>query len=301
MRPLTALCALALAANFACIARSALHQAPPAAREHRDVAYYSGEDFDDAKHRLNVFVPKGDGPHPIIVFAHGGGWFFGDRKELTDVYSKLGRRFAARGILTLVISYRLAPKHQHPAQIKDVARAVAWAFGHAHRYRGDQKRIFLMGHSAGAQLMALAACDPSWLGAHGLSPRELAGVIPISGPYDVRGLGRSHVTGATLVAPAFGKNSSAWREASPVSHLRAAVPPPFLVAWADGDFEVLRRHARAFVAALRSRGAKVQTAEAPFKGHFTVAMDLGEPGDPLGDEIERFVHHGRPSLQTTPQ
>lgn len=108
-----------------CVLRSAVHDDPKAAREVINVAYYTGPDADQAKHRLNLFVPEAPGPRPVVVFVHGGGWIFGDRNIAFDQYTKVGRRLAQRGYLAAIISYRLAPTHKHPAQIEDVARAVA--------------------------------------------------------------------------------------------------------------------------------------------------------------------------------
>lgn len=283
-----------------CIVRSAIKQAqlPAGGQEVRDLAYYDGPDFDDQKHRLNVFVPPGKGPHPVIVFVHGGGWFFGDRAERTEPYTKLGRRFASRGILTVVISYRLSPKHKHPAHIEDVSRAVAWTFANVEKYGGDKGRIHLMGHSAGAQLVSLAACDPRWLGKHELQPSQLAGVIAISGPFDVKHLGRSLFTNMVLVVPAFGDDVKNWRDVSPATHLGEGDPPPFLVAWADGDPEILRHDGRLFATALQRRGVPVEVYETPYKGHFSVITDLGEEEDLLGDVVTNYVFSSKTKTKT---
>lgn len=296
--------AVVLSLSTGCIVRSAIKSAqlPEGGKELRDIAYYSGEGFDDQKHRLNVFVPPGPGPHPVIVFVHGGGWFFGDRAERTEPYTKLGRRFAGRGVLTVVTSYRLSPQHKHPAHIEDVSRAVAWAFANVEKYGGDKSRIHLMGHSAGAQLVSLAACDPSWLAKHDLSPAQLAGVIAISGPFDVKRLGSSMFTNVLLVVPAFGTDREQWRRVSPASHLNEATPPRFLVAWADGDPEILRQDGRKFADALAKRGVPVEVYRTPYKGHFSVITDLGEEEDLLGDVVTQYVFsapQGRGSTATT--
>lgn len=246
---------LALLVANGCIARSVIvsTELPAGAREVRDVAYYAGTDFDEQKHRLNLFVPAGEGPHPVVVFVHGGGWFFGDRVELTDPYSRLGRRLASHGILSVIVSYRLSPKHKHPAHIEDVARAIAWTQSNIPSYGGDPSAIFLMGHSAGAQLVSLAACDPRWLRPHGLRPSQIAGVIAISAPFDVANLGRLPGTGIALVQPAFGPSRETWSAVSPSTHLGRSTPPRFLIAWADGDFETstLLHHWRLWTASPR--------------------------------------------------
>ncbi len=269
---------------------------PEGGREIRDLKYFDGPGFDDAKHRLNVYVPKGSGPFPVVVFAHGGGWFFGDRNQAGGPYIKLGRRLAARGILAVVVSYRLAPEHQHPAHIEDVTRSIAWTFAHAAEYGGDPARIFAMGHSAGAHLVSLAATDPRWLAPYGLSPDRLKGVIGVSGPYDVHRLGSSTLFGGLpMIHRAFGQDHDLWRDVTPMNHVSDGPLPPFLLAYADGDPEILRRAARSFEEALKGRKAAVKVfATEDLDDHFSVITNFAAPGNPLGDEAEAFIFSRAP-------
>lgn len=264
---------------------------PEGARVLRDVPYHVGTDFDDEKHRMNVFIPPGDGPHPVIVFAHGGGWWFGDRNAHFKLYDRLGARLAKRGILTVVPSYRLTPPYKHPAHIVDVSRAIAWTVRNISGHGGDPQRVFAMGHSAGAQLVALAAMDRRWLREVGLTPDAMKGVIPISGPYDVTRLGRAlFFGGALMVHPAFGTRRQLWSEVSPLKYLRRSEPPPpFLCLWADGDPAMLRDDSARFAQALSRAGVPVEEHVATFKGHISVIMDLADEGDELGDAIEEYV------------
>lgn len=289
MRPLLPLLALLLCGS-GCIVWSQAKQLgdKPAARELHDLPYLAGPDFDPAKHALDLYVPEGPGPHPVLVFVHGGGWRVGDRTWGT--YESTGRRFAARGFLTVIVSYRIAPAHRHPVLVQDVAASIAWVLEHAAEHGGDPTRIVLSGQSAGAHLALLATTDPRWLAAHGRSARELAGIVGISGPYELVELGRSRVfAGLPLVEPAFGPDEATWREASPPRWAGSAPMPPVLFAWADSDPEVLQRQGEAAAKLYAARGVVVTTTIARFKDHLTSVMDLGEPGDALGDEVERFV------------
>ena len=259
-------------------------------REVRDVAYWNGADFDSAKHRLDVYVPKGDGPHPVLLFVHGGGWRLGDRQQLGGNYIKLGRRLASQGVLTIVISYRLAPGFKHPAQVQDVARALGWTLEHAHDYGGDPTRVFAMGHSAGAHLVTLAATDPRWLEEVGHSPAQLRGVIGVSGPYDIEHLGRSTLFGALpMVIPAFGREPAVWRDAMPANHLKTGVTPPFLLAWADGDPELVRRDTVRFAEALKRTHRDVTLFESSFDDHFSVITDFACGSNPLAERVMQFM------------
>lgn len=259
---------------------------PPGAREIKDVTYFRGPAADADKHRLDIFIPVGRRAHPVLVFIHGGAWTRGDRGTAFDVYRKLGRKLAARGILTVVPSYRLAPRHKYPAFVRDAARALAWVQRNIGRYGGAVDKIFLMGHSAGAQIAALLACAPRFLKGAGADPARIAGVVGISGPYDIAFMAKDV---PDLTRKAFGADRRIWRDASPATHLGRDRLPLFLIARGSRDPQALQHQARAFVKALRQSGATVTTFEAAERNHFTIIIRLAEPGDSLGDAIESFI------------
>jgi acetyl esterase/lipase len=132
---------------------------------------------------LDVYRPvAADRAAPVVVFFHGGEWKRGTRAE----YRFVGRRLAGQGMVAIIADYRMYPRTTFPGFVEDGAAAVAWAVAHAARYGGDPERVFVAGHSAGAQIAALIGTDARYLRAHGLAPRDLAGVIGLSGPYDFR-------------------------------------------------------------------------------------------------------------------
>lgn len=104
-----------------------------------------------ARNRLDIYRPDGDGPAPVLVFVHGGGFLKGDKGGAADwPNANVGRMAAQAGFLGVVINYRLAPDHVWPAGSEDVAAAVAWLKVHAASHGGDPDRIALAGTSAGA-------------------------------------------------------------------------------------------------------------------------------------------------------
>lgn len=286
-----------------CMFRSTLRgaEAPAPGGELLNVKYFDGEGFDEKKHRLDVYKPKGEGPFPVLVFVHGGGWFFGDRQQFFEPYEKLGRRLAAAGVIAVVVSYRLAPEHKHPKAVEDVAAAFAHVFERAAQWGGDPERIFGMGHSAGAHLLALAASDPSYLLARGHRPSEFRGVVPISGPYDVSHLGRSVVTAFPMVRPAFGDDAAKWELACPAHYVKKFAPPPMLLAYADGDPDLLRKDAHRFYEQLLSAGREVVLFEAPFDDHFSEITDFGLTDNKLTQTVLQFIREGQlPKLPRPP-
>src|SRR5215468_6415692 len=109
----------------------------------------------------DIAVPFGPGPHPVLVYFHGGGWTMGSPKT----HLRLGREFAAAGYLTINLDYRRAPKYRFPAAFDDCVFATRWAVENAARYGGDAKRLAVGGDSAGGNLAAAVtahlASDPS--------------------------------------------------------------------------------------------------------------------------------------------
>src|SRR5262245_18228170 len=150
----------------------------------RDITYYEGDDADQVKHKLDLYLPKGQKDFPVLFFVHGGAWSMGD-KRFFGVYSSFGKQFAKHGIGTVVTNYRLSPGVQHPEHIKDVARAFAWTQKNIANHGGKADQIFVCGHSAGGHLVALLATDETYLKAVGLGLNTIRGVIPISGVYQV--------------------------------------------------------------------------------------------------------------------
>lgn len=118
---------------------------------HPDIEYSqaAGESL-----RLDASIPEGDGPFPIAILIHGGGWGSGDKAADFDTLSK---PLTDSGIAWFSANYRLAPKHPWPACFDDVQSAIRWVKQNATSYSVDPKRIALIGYSAGGQLAALAA------------------------------------------------------------------------------------------------------------------------------------------------
>ena len=101
----------------------------------------------------DVVVPKGAGPHPVLVYLHGGGWVCGSPKT----HKKLGHRFAEAGYLVFNVDYRLAPEHPFPTPFEDCLAAVRFAHREAARFGGDPARLAIGGDSAGGNLSAAVA------------------------------------------------------------------------------------------------------------------------------------------------
>jgi acetyl esterase/lipase len=126
---------------------------------------------------VRVYTPAGDGPFPVIVYYHGGGWVIADK----NVYDGGARSLAkAANAVVVSVDYRLAPEHKFPAQHEDALATYRWAATNAASIKGDPKRLALAGESAGGNLAvatAVAARD-----ARLPAPRAVLSVYPIAQP-----------------------------------------------------------------------------------------------------------------------
>jgi acetyl esterase len=119
-------------------------------------AFHEGvlvREVDGERVTADIVVPKGDGPHPVLVYLHGGGWICGS----PGTHRKLGYRFAEAGYLVVNVDYRLAPEAPFPAPFDDCVHAIRWAAEVAAQYGGDASRLAVGGDSAGGNLSAAAA------------------------------------------------------------------------------------------------------------------------------------------------
>ncbi len=245
-----------------------------------DLDYYKGDDADKVKHKLDLYLPKGQKDFPVLFFVHGGAWRQGD-KNFFGVYSSLGKFYARRGIGTVVTNYRLSPKVTHPEHIKDVARACAWTVKNISKYGGDPAAIFPCGHSAGGHLVSLLATDRSYLKAEGIDKEEaIRGVIPISGVYRIPERGMQTV---------FGNDPKAARLAGPIEHVRSGLPP-FLILYADRDLAPCGKvPSEAFGKALKDKECRASTREIKDSNHMKIIVSVARAGDSVSDAILGFI------------
>lgn len=259
------------------------------------VAYVSGSGTDPVKHTLDLYRPRRRKDLPVLLFFHGGVWQTGDKAQ----YRHIGETFARRGILTAVANYRLSPGVRHPAHVQDAARAVAWIVRHAAEYGGRPDRVFLSGHSAGGHLVTLLLFDEQYLQAVKVNPQALAGVIPLSGVFDLRAPmdDTSEGGAAVYIHPPFGKDRRTLESASPIRRLRKA-HVPLLVILAGADYQAMQAQSQRFVEAAKQRGLPVTFETVAGRGHFELVQAIGKPGDATTDLIEQFVLNPPPPGRT---
>lgn len=212
---------------------------------------------------LDVYRPQGAARDaPVVVFFYGGGWQRGMRAQ----YRFVGRRLAQHGVLAIVADYRTYPRATFPGFVEDGARAVRWARDNAAVHGGDPRRLFVMGHSAGAQIGGLIATDATYLRGVGMRRDDLAGFIGLAGPYDF-------VIGA--YAPVFGAPAQ-WPRAMAYNFVDGGAPPLLLVHGQRDDV-VLPRNSTRLAQKARGAGVRAELALLPEGTHTTPMQAFYDP------------------------
>lgn len=245
----------------------------------------------DQLQKLDFYPATVTKPAPLVIFVHGGGWKHGDKGNATGQlkaphYNGQGYHFAS-------INYRLVPDATVEQQAADVASAVAKLLAEAERLKIDRRKVVLMGHSAGAHLVALVGTDPQYLRAAGLSYADIKGVIPLDGAaYNVaEQMDENALLMGDTYAQAFGTDPERQKALSPTLHAAAPNAPSFLIlhvqrrdgtAQSKGLGEALRRAGTdATVQGFDGRG---------LQGHAEINRKLGDPDYPATPVVDAWLN-----------
>ncbi|HQU41961.1 MAG TPA: alpha/beta hydrolase, partial [Pirellulales bacterium] len=202
---------------------------------HHDLAYTEPK---NERQTLDVYAPAEGQAHPVVFWIHGGGWQQGDKSSVAHK----PQAFVERGFVFVSTNYRLLPNVDMQTIFRDVAKSLGWVYKHIAEYGGDPRRIFVMGHSAGAQLAALISIDDRYLKAEGVPLAALKGCVPVDGDtYDVPAIietaeTRRRVHGQPQAKfghrEKFGDDPAKHRDFSAVTHVaKDKGIPPFLILY----------------------------------------------------------------------
>ncbi|MBW2371516.1 MAG: alpha/beta hydrolase [Deltaproteobacteria bacterium] len=238
----------------------------------------------------DVVVPPGAGPHPVLVYLHGGGWVCGS----PSTHRKLAHRFAEAGYLVFNVDYRLAPEHPFPTPLDDCIEAIRWAARTAPEYGGDPSRLAVGGDSAGANLSAASAiqlagdpaCPKAALLIYGVFDFATIGDMPdeLAATGPMLELGERLV--GMMVEAYLGPDRSEALLADPrISPLHAAhrLPPSHVMV---GTADPLARQAEALAKALAAADVAHEHHVDHGMPHGYVQMEFLAPTRPA---IERMV------------
>jgi acetyl esterase/lipase len=254
--------------------------------------------YADPAHKLQVldiYAPSGVKDLPVVFWIHGGGWRVGDK---TEVHVK-PRVFTERGFVFVSTNYRLLPQVEMDVLIRDVAKSLGWVHKNIAQYGGDPGRIFVMGHSAGAQLAALLCTDDRLLKAEGVSFDNLKGCVPLDGDtYDLPAIIMTAELSQTLHGlplpeyghrAKFGNDPKKHIDFSAVTHVaKGKGIPPFLILHITENPNTTAQ-ARRLGAVLNDAGIPVQVFGARETTHNMLNANIGLPDDPATKELWKFL------------
>jgi acetyl esterase/lipase len=232
--------------------------------------------------RLDLYLPEGSGPFPVIVWVHGGGWTSGD-KQLDSDSPPL--RQTARGYAVASVNYRLSQEAKFPAQIQDCKTAVRWLRAHAAEHNLDPTRIAAWGSSAGGHLAALmgTSTGASELEGDGGNPDQssrVQAVVDWFGPADLLRMNADSLgfpcnlidhnsafsPESLLIGCAVQTCAEKAGRASPIAYA-SADDPPFLIMHGLEDCLVGPKQSQRLQDALRAAGVQSRLKFIEGAGH----------------------------------
>ncbi len=242
----------------------------------------------NARHnlQLDVYTPrKIKEPKKVLIFVHGGNWIHGKK----SIYPFFGKGMARKGIIGVVINYRLSPATNNEGMATDVAEAVKWVKENCSSFGGDPGSLYISGHSAGAQLAALVATDDRYFEKLGIkNPIKGTVLIDAFGLDMYRYFSLSKNENDTMYRRVFSNDPATWKKASPAYHLSKSMPP-FIIFMGGKTYPVIKQMNEAFYA----EAVKYQPAT-PFiivkrKRHVPMIFQFINPGARAYKQILSFM------------
>ena len=236
------------------------------------------------------YYPAKAAKAPLVLFVHGGGWKRGD-KRMMDGSAKLSH-WREQGYAVASLNYRLVPKAKVEDQAADVAAGLAALIKQAPRLGFDATRVVLVGHSAGAHLVALVGTDPQWLRGAGLDFGAIDGVVPLDGAgYLVPAqMDKNAMVLGDTYQQAFGTDPVRQLALSPTNHAAAPNAPAFLILHVQRDDA--KQQSEGLADALRRAGTPVEVHAIPgrgLEGHMEINRKLGEADYPATPIVDRWL------------
>ncbi len=236
------------------------------AYQHNESGY--GENL---RHRYDSYLHLNQAEaRPKIIFLYGGGWQSGDRKDFRFVADTL----CVLGFDVYVPDYRLYPEVRFDVILEDVVAAVDAIMNEI------EGPVFIMGHSAGAQLGALLSLNADLL----QSPERILGFIGLAGPYDFYPFTEDHHW--DLFAP-----EEAYPSSQPVNYVRANAPPLLLLHGKD-DTRVRRGHSKSLMEKQLAVGGRASREVYDKMGHIDIILSftiLRRRNSRVVTDLQRFV------------
>lgn len=244
---------------------------PDGVKAYRDIVYQTNPGY--RPQVVDIYVPASPGPHPLVLYVHGGGWQGGHTRHsgaLTD-FPKVLASLAAEGFTVASLEYRLSSEARFPGQLQDSNAALRFLRGHAADYRIDSARVGVWGGSAGGHLAALTAltCKDTALDPAAAGDGCVQAAVTWYGVFDFTGMTATpdgNAAGAKLLGCDRTCPEDKVRGVSPVTYIDAK-DPPFLLIHGDDDKVVPVAQSHLGEAALKKAGIPVSAIYIPGVDH----------------------------------
>ena len=241
----------------------------------------------DEANTLNIFY-KNDyiKNKPVLIFIHGGSWSSGKK----ETYWWLGRNFARKGIVTVIINYPLAPNAQYEGMADDCALAVKWVQKNIADYSASADKIFVMGHSAGAHLGELINADPKYFQHAGIN-NPIKGMI-LNDPFGLDIF--EYLTEAEKddyyydFMRTFTDKPATWKLASPLNYVQN-VKNPHLLFYGSKTYGAIKMQTPRLYEKLKANHIPVEIKEVKGKSHVPMISQMIFGGNDLYDDIVAFI------------
>lgn len=246
---------------------------------------------------LDIYTPekRTEMKLPVVFWIHGGGWQTGDKSSV----QLKPKAFTDRNFVFVSTNYRLLPTVEMDVLIRDVAKSLGWVHQNIAESGGDPERIFVMGHSAGAQLAAILCTDDRYLGEVKVPFSVLRGCVPVDGDtFDLPAIiatAEFRQTVYGLPQPKyghrvkFGNDPEKHVDFSAVTHVAEGKEiPPFLILHVAGHPDTTAQ-AQRLGNVLKEAKIPAKVFGARESTHNKLNDDLGLPDDAATRELFEFV------------
>lgn len=225
---------------------------------------------------IDIFPARKPGA-PVLVFVHGGYWVMFGNKD----FSLVARGLVSRDVTVVVTNYSLCPG----VTINEITRqnraVIAWLYGERARFNADISRIFVAGHSAGGQQVAMLG-QTDWQGEYGLPNDIIKGGIPISGIFDLHPLRYSYLQPKLLLTHEIILNES------PYLNIPSS-GPPLLVTFGKDETKEFHRQSTDFLQAWHANGLQGELLVQEGKHHFSAIEGLTDGNSSLCNAVIDFM------------